>query len=679
MQRLFGELKFTPPILLRNALMVSCICIIVLFLPKKVRFNYEFADGQTWLHPTLQAEFDFNIEKSEAEYNADVEAALSDAYPSYVYNYTTFSNQLNSIKQKLSKEFSNEDSAKRYFELISKTLYPYFETGIINIVHTQDELSQPFVRIIYNDTIIIKRSSSLLKLAPVINKLDSTAIAQLPIPCLELVKNSLKANITYDDELSQVLRNDIIKNVTPTSGRVNKGEIIIEKGVLVTPSLYQKLISYKKEYESRFNNNQSFTFIYFGQTILVSVVIILLTIFLRLFRKDIYEDSRQIILILLIITGMLVVLSLSLKLKISSIYLIPYCLTPIIIRILFDTRLALNIHLLVVTIASFFVPNGYEFIFLQVTTGMTAIYTLRNLQSRSQFLSTSLIIFINYSIGYIGITLINNGGFESLKAENFIWFGTSSFLTLLAYPLIYLFEKLFGTTSDITLLELSSVNSKLLRELAYKAPGTFQHSLQVANLAEEAIYSIGGNVLMVRAAAMYHDIGKINNPKYFIENQAGNDNPHESLSPEKSAEIIINHVRDGVDLAIEHQLPEVIVNFIRSHHGTTTVDYFYHSHLKTLTDGNADKEHFQYPGPIPSSKEEAVLMMADSVEAASRSLKVHDTASIHKLVEDIIEYKIKQNQLINSDITMKDISTIKQIFKRMLLNIYHVRIEYPKK
>ena len=401
-------------------------------------------------------------------------------------------------------------------------------------------------------------------------------------------------------------------------------------------------------------------------------------VFLFLFRKDIFADNRQISLILMVITGMLVSLSWAIKLQIPNLYFIPYCIVPIIIRILFDTRLAMNIHLLVVLVASFFLPNSFEFAFLQITAGMVAIYSIKNLIRREQFLVSASLILLNYFIVFVGISLIREGSLEAIEWFNFLPFVFSVMLTLLAYPLIYLFEKLFGITSDITLMELTNTNNPLLRDLAFKAPGTFQHSLQVANLAEAAIYKIGGNTLLVRAGALYHDVGKTENPQFFIENQNMGFNPHDQLSYEESAQIIIRHVSKGVEMARKNNIPEMIIDFIKTHHGNTRVDYFYQSFLKNFPEKIVNENTFRYPGPIPFSKETAVLMMADSVEAASRSLKEPNAKNINDLVDRIIDYKLSQDQLDDSNITLHDLETIKLIFKNMLMSIYHVRIDYAE-
>ncbi len=326
----------------------------------------------------------------------------------------------------------------------------------------------------------------------------------------------------------------------------------------------------------------------------------------------------------------------------------------------------------------FIVPNPYEFTIIQMIAGILTLFSIANQNKRAQLFLSSLIIFIAYAFVYFAISLIQDGAIEENSWKFLGWFVISALLTLFTYPLVYVFEKIFGFVSDVTLMELADTNSKLLKKLNMKAPGTFQHSLQVANLAEEAIRAIGGNILLVRTGALYHDIGKMNMPNYFIENQNSDYNPHEDLSPEESASIIIEHVIKGVEMARRYKLPDIIIDFIRTHHGTTKPMYFYNQYKEQHPNEEIDEEQFNYPGPVPYSKETAVLMMADSVEAASRSLKKYDGQAIEKLVNGIIDLQIKEDQFIMSDITFSEITMIKKIFKKKLMNIYHVRIEYPE-
>ncbi|WP_231561575.1 HD family phosphohydrolase [Sphingobacterium sp. T2] len=457
---------------------------------------------------------------------------------------------------------------------------------------------------------------------------------------------------------------------------VQKGELIAEKDKIVNNETYQKLESLRKVFEDEARISGNKTYVSLGQFLVVGLAMALLMVFLFYFRRNIYNNNRLLAIIYIVILGMLGVFSWAMNLKISSLYFIPYCGVPIIFRILFDTRVALNIHLLMVLITALFVPNSYDFVFLQFMSGLVAIYSIKTMVKREQFLISSLLILATYIVGHIGLVLTRNGLLSSIYWGDILPYFVSVGLTLLAYPLIYAFEKMFGIVSDLTLMELTNSNSKLLRELSLKAPGTFQHSLQVANLAEAAIYKIGGNSLLVRAGALYHDIGKILNPRYFIENQKTGVNPHEELTSEQSAQIIISHVIKGIEIAKRHKLPEVIIDFIKTHHGTTRVDYFYKECIKNNPDKLVDESLFHYPGPIPFSKETAVLMMADSVEAAARALKEPTQESISNLVDNIIQYKLDQKQFVNANITLKDISDVSTIFKNMLMSIYHVRIDY---
>jgi len=401
-------------------------------------------------------------------------------------------------------------------------------------------------------------------------------------------------------------------------------------------------------------------------------------LFLAYFRKVIFSQNTHITFILLI--TMLIILSASIVSEYNSSYLfaVPFCLVPILIRVFFDSRTALFNFLTIILLCSFFSEDKFEFVFIQLITGIGTIFSVADMGKRSKLFISVFLILLFYVITFASYHLVNDNGKILLHLNSYIPFLISALCVLFSYPLIYLFEKLFGFTSDFTLLELCDLNFPLLRELSQKVPGTFQHSLQVANLAEEACYKIGGNALLVRAGAMYHDIGKLYNPRFFTENQVGEVSPHDDLSAKESAKIIIDHVIKGIEIAKTYKLPEAIIDFIRTHHGTTTTRYFLYNYKKEHQEEIINEDLFRYPGPIPFSKETAILMMADGVEASSRSLKKYDAVSIDELVDKIINHQINENQFINADITYRDINQIKKIFKKRLMNIYHVRIEYPR-
>jgi hypothetical protein len=414
-----------------------------------------------------------------------------------------------------------------------------------------------------------------------------------------------------------------------------------------------------------------------GRFILISMALMVFGLFVYTFRHDIYIENRNIVLLLLLITIMVSFTTFVMNIKVAYIMAVPICLVPIIVRTFYDTRLALFVHIITIIVLGFLVPNSFEFLFMQLITGIITIISVVHLYHRSQFFFTSLMIFVSYSMIYIGMTLMQEGAIDQISRVNFMMFGASALLTLFSYPLIYLFEMIFGMVTDVSLIELSDTNSKLLRELAIQSPGTFQHSLIVSNIAEEAARAIGGNALLARTGALYHDIGKMDMPMYYIENQSGGINPHDDLSYEESARIITGHVIRGIEKARANKLPETIIDFIRTHHGTRYTGYFFNKFKQENGDVPFDETPFRYRGPIPFSKETSIVMMADSIEAASRSLKAPTEQDVSDLVENLINNQMDNRQFRNSLLTLKDIATIKKIIKKKLLSIYHIRIEYP--
>ncbi len=658
--------------------------IVVAVLPKEKRFKYEYEKGTIWQHNDLYASENIAINKSPEQLQKDKEDVIKSVLPIYEFDARVEQIQLNNYRREFDLQwkikYSDNKNRANIFTVGLQLLEEFYAKGIVGLNKKYQTSGIDYtITLSDNNVATIISTSTLLTVdrAAQITKarLNRYSLEEKDL-LLSLVETHLQPNIIYNEQLTRRLEDEILAQVSTTKGMIQADELLIKKGDVVDEKAYYKLESLRAKHQDQLVFVGKREVVAIGQFILVALSISLILVFLSIFRRDIFTDYRKLTLIFIIVTFMLVALSWSISINLPSIYYIPYCIVPIIIRLLFDSRLALNIHLLVVIIAGFFVPNGFEFVFLQITAGMAAIYSIRNLLRRSQFLYSAALIFLTYIIGYVGISIIHEGTFTDMDWLTVGAFFVSVILSLLAYPLIYLFEKLFGITSEVTLMELTNTNSKLLRELSFKAPGTFQHSLQVANLAEAAIFEIGGNALLTRAGALYHDIGKIHNPVIFIENQKIDNNPHDTIKFEESAQLIIRHVTDGVKLAEKNGLPEIIIDFIRTHHGTTRVDYFYHSFLKNYPDTVPDEKVFRYPGPIPFTKETAVLMLADSVEAASRSLKNPTHDAISELVERIINYKLNQNQLIDSPITLKDIVVIKQIFKQMLENIYHVRIDY---
>jgi len=665
-------------------MMFTAVIVIIFTLPKQAKFRYEYGKGRIWNQKDLVSPYNFAILKTNAELDADKDAALRSISPIYDYDPQVEKQELENFKNDFEIKWHNaslnEKQKEAYLKCGTDLLSAIYQKGLLELNKKFQRAAENYeVTILQNKIAQTKNTAALFTRERALSYCDQvlTKRSNIDKPFLiGLLQDHIQYNLVYDQQMTQQIENELLESISQTRGMVQKGELIIAKGSVINQDIYQKLESYKKAFEDNVQVTGDKKMVLLGQFLLVFLVLSLLVVFLFLFRKDIYHDNRLVGLILLVITSMLVTLSWAIRFQIPNLYYIPYCIVPIIIRILFDTRLALNIHLLVVLIAGFFVPNSFEFAFYELTAGMVSIYSIKNLIRREQFLISALLIAGCYLVSFLGISFIREGSFSSIDWNDFIPFIVSVSLTLLAYPLIYAFEKVFGITSDITLIELTNTNSSVLRDLAFNAPGTFQHSLQVANLAETAIYTIGGNALLVRAGALYHDIGKIENPQFFIENQNQGFNPHDKLSYEESARVIIRHVQKGVELARKKNLPEIIVDFIRTHHGNTRVDFFYQSFLKNFPEKLVDENIFKYPGPIPFSKETGVLMLADSVEAASRALKEPNFKSINDLVDRLVNYKLDQGQLKNSDITLKEIETVKSIFKKMLMGIYHVRIDY---
>lgn len=683
---------------IKHGMVIFTVILICILLPKQARFEYEYQKGKAWNHDNLVSPYNFAILKTKEELDRDKQYILKSVQPIYNYQDAVSKEQIDQFTTDLAEKWQSSQSdtlhhvdLEDYKTLGVEILTHLYNRGILSLNNryqlkgSETEKTNPtdanYNFTLVNDNVATQKNtvdcytieSAISYSKSVINKAKNI---ERKVWLAEVLKNYITVNLIFNEVLSDKIEQTALANISTTRGMVQKGELIAERDKIVNNETYQKLESLRKvfEDESKITGNKNFVSI--GQFLLVGLAMTLLMVFLYIFRRQVYRNNRLLAIIFIVIIAMLGVLSWAVQLRISSLYFIPYCGVPIIFRILFDTRVALNIHLLMVLISALFVPNSYDFVFLQFMAGLVAIYSIKTMVKREQFLISSVLILATYIVAFIGLVLTRNGSFNNIYWADLLPFFVSVGLTLLAYPLIYAFEKLFGIVSDLTLMELTNSNSKLLRELSLKAPGTFQHSLQVANLAEAAIYKIGGNPLLVRAGALYHDIGKMMNPFYFIENQKNGSNPHEELTSEQSAQIIISHVLKGIEIARRNKLPEVLIDFIKTHHGTTRVDYFYNEFIRNHPDKLVDETIFRYPGPIPFSKETAVLMMADSVEAAARSLKEPSKESIYKLVDKIIEHKLMMKQFENANITLKDINDVADIFKNMLMSIYHVRIDY---
>lgn len=633
-----------------------CVLLSVYLLPKENRVSLEHKNvGDVWTNEDLIAKQDFLIKKTKEEIEIE-RKNKQNLFPYYL--------KVETPRIEYNLEFEYHNKLKQFIDSI-------YQIGVFEKKPTQRDSSFYLVENNEAALSLYNKHISLDEVISLLNNIltDSEYVAE--------IKKQLKPNLIYDEALSAELNKEKDSEINIYKSKFEKGDVLVYKNEVLSPEKINLLESYYQDL-SLVERGNNYWLIIIGQFLICTLVFGIMMLFLAFFRKVIFSQNTHITFILLI--TMLIILSASIVSSYNSNYLyaVPFCLIPILIRVFFDSRTALFNFLVIILLCSFFSEDKFEFVFIQLITGIGTIFSIADMGKRSKLFVSVLLILLFYIITFVSYHLVNDNAKILLQTNKYVPLLISSLCVLFAYPLIYVFEKLFGFISDFTLLELCDLNFPLLRELSQKVPGTFQHSLQVANLAEEACYKIGGNALLVRAGAMYHDIGKLYNPRFFTENQVGEVSPHEDLSPEESAKIVIDHVIKGIEIAKSYQLPEAIIDFIRTHHGTTTTRYFLYNYKKEHKEQIIDENMFRYPGPIPFSKETAILMMADGVEASSRSLKKYDAVTIDELVDKIINHQINENQFINADITYRDINQIKKIFKKRLMNIYHVRIEYPR-
>jgi cyclic-di-AMP phosphodiesterase PgpH len=667
--------------LFRYLLLTLSVVAIFFIVPKKGKFKYEYEQGKPWMHEDLSAPFSFAIEKPKADYIA-AQTEIKENFKPYYIRDPAIENQakdnfIKTISQAFTQEEGMSNDLKKYY--LSRGLSildDIYTKGIIKPDTLHQSVPGEFIIIeLKNKTATEKSFSDYYTFkdaqTSVIDRLEKDSVLNQGW-FMKSLRSALVVNVTYDKKLSEKKLEELLASVSTTRGVVKQDQKIIARGSIVTPERYQELESLKKEYET--NIGKSFT-IPLGYLILIAVLFIMFGIDLELFHKPISTNPRSIILILgyvILFTGLASYITISGN---YNVYTIPFCIVPVVLLAFFGVRLALTTHLLIIFLCGLIVPNPFEFILLQSIAGFTAVLSLSRLRYISQFFISSMLIFLVYSLLYFGITFIKTSTIKEVEWQGVEWFVINFILTLLAYPLVYVTEKISGFLSDISLLELADIQNKTLKELFFRAPGTFQHSLQVSNLVEAVMDRIGGNALLARVGALYHDIGKVYNPEYFIENQKGGENPHENISELESAAIIIGHVTHGIELAQKNHIPSKVIDFIRSHHGTTRVEYFYRNYLQDHKD--ADEAVFRYPGPKPSSKEMAVVMIVDSVEAALRSVKNIDDKQIDILVDKMIDAKIQDNQFDNASITIQEINAVRRILKKLMKSIYHIRIQYP--
>lgn len=665
--------------------LISVVAIVYLF-PKGGQFKYDFTKGKPWQYDNLYATFDFSIQKGDKEIALEKQELTKSNKQYFEYDIATVTSVKEAFTTKVNFIQKNDSiDTSELMKLVSIgnfVIDKIYSTGFLEVSSQGkivDENEIIYLRklneveeLVYNRLLFSKDVFRV-----VTDNIGETPYTYEQNILFNTLSEIIKPNVSYDAIFTQKSLESSFKNISYTKGLVATGELIILKGDIVEGKKLAILNSLKIESESKVWTESNYNWIVFGYTILVSLALLMLLLFLQKYRPEIYVDNNKVTFIFFNVILMVLIQTLVVKYNSDYLYVVPLSILPIVLKAFFDARLGLFAHVLTVLLLGFIVPNSFEFIYLHIIAGIVTILTVSELHKRANLFISIGQITIIYMITYLAFSIIKEGNANQINWGYFVMFAANGVLSFLSVFFIYMYEKIFGLVSDVTLLELSNTNSKLLRELNEKAPGTFQHSMQVANLAEAAANEIGANSMLVRTGALYHDIGKILNPMYFIENQSTSVNPHNDLSARDSASIIIDHVIKGIELAKQHRLPDRIIDFIRTHHGTSLVYYFYKKEQEMNPEETIDSNKFQYPGPIPFSKETAILMICDAAEAATKSIKNPTAQSIEVLIDKIVEKQKSDNQFINSDITFREIEKIKKVIKKKLMNIYHLRIEYP--
>ncbi len=662
--------------------LIAVIAIVYLF-PRNGQFKYQFQQGSQWQYDDFYAPFDFAIHKNEAEINSEKQEIQNNKKYFFKKQDSISKNVENKLLVESKSLFSNETvHDKTGLEIANGIIQQIYEVGYLKKTDEKFKQNNFFIEILsgnlskvvdYKDLYTDNSVKNAINLAYV--NYENTDERN---KWISLLNRIVVPDVFYDKNFTDTYLRNQINSVLPVKGYIEKGTLIISNGDIIESSDFEKLSSINKEYEHLTWSQKNFYWLLLSYLALVALTLLMLVLFINQYRPVIGESISKLTFLFTIMFLMVLATKLIINYNPKYLYIIPYTLLPLMVKAILDARVGLFTHVLTVLLIGFLVQNSFEFIFIQIIAGIVTILTVSDMNKRANIFLTVLKIISVYLLIYIAFSITHEGNLANINKLNIYLFVTNGLLTAsLIIPMIFIFEKSFGLTSDETLREFSDTNHKLLRELNEKAPGTFQHSMQVANLAEEACTEIGANALLARTGALYHDIGKIYNPMYFVENQATGVNPHTEIDPEESARIIIDHVVLGIELAKKHNLPDRLIDFIRTHHGTNLVYYFYKKEEEYNPDAT-DINKFRYPGPIPFSKETAVVMICDACEAASKSLKEPTAKTLDLFVDKIVKGQIENGQFQNADITFREIEKVKKVVKKKLKNIYHIRIEYPE-
>ena len=677
--RIRQEEHYWRSLAIRIAVVIITVTLVVWFMPRNEKQQFRYDVGKPWMYGSFIANFDFPIYKTDETIKAEQDSVMELFQPYYNYNTKVEAQEIAKFRHDFQEGFDNLPPG--YMRIIIDRLHRLYQTGIINTPEYNNlaKDSTSMVRVVKG-----KQASSLQ-----INCIYSTMSAYEMIFDDEILAkerhilqrmnltNYITANLIYDKDRSETEQNDLMSSIPIASGMVMSGQKIIDRGEIINDYTYRVLNSLDRELQRRDASKTTITNTVIGQLLYVTILVSLFTVFLTLFRKDYFDDSRSILMLYSMITVFPIIVSEMMQHNFFSVYIVPFAMVPIFIRVFMDTRTAFIAHAVMILICAAAVKYQYEFIIIQLVAGLVAIYSLRELSKRAQLFKTALFVTVSSCLVYFSLQMIQNYDLIKMDQSMYYHFAVNGVLLLLAYPLMYLIEKAFGFTSNVTLFELSNTNKGLLRDMSEIAPGTFQHSITVGNLASEIANKIGADSLLVRTGALYHDIGKMENPVFFTENQVGID-PHKNMPYTESARIIISHVTEGVKMAEKYNLPSFIKDFILTHHGLGITKYFYIKYQNEHPDEQVDKKLFSYPGPNPFTREQAILMMADTVEAASRSLPEYTEESISSLVNKLIDEQVANGYFTDCPITFRDISQAKLILTERLKAIYHTRISYPE-
>ncbi len=653
--------------------------LMAYFFPREAKFKYQFYEGKPWKYGLLTASTNFPIYKTDSEVKEEQDSVMKKFQPYYRVHSKVETSEIDKLRADYNQKLNQKVNAT-YMRYIEDMLRQLYDKGIVSPQDLEEMKEKQYtnVNLLQNNVSFSHYVSDFFTVKTAYEFIINNCPAKLKKSLLQScdINNYLTENVTYDEEMSEKVKRELLQSVPISSGVIQAGERIVDRGEIVDSNTYNVLRSLKIVYESKSGGNQRHNLMLIGQIILVFGIMFCYWLFLWSFRIKILYNRRNTFFLLCCIFVPVLLAEICIRSSLFNIYIIPFAIVPIVVRTFFDSRTALFTHLVTVLICSIIAPFPHEFLILQVIAGMVVTYSLKELSQRSQLMHCALFVFLSYTLSYLGLVLYQDADINKIHWPMILYFGINFVLLMFTYVLVYMLEKTFGYLSPITLVELSNINTGVLKKLSENCPGTFQHSLQVSILASAAASKIGANAQLVRTGAMYHDIGKMSNPIYFTENQNGI-NPHSSLSFEDSAKVIISHVTEGVKIAEKASLPKEIIDFIRTHHGHGKAKYFYNSYRNKYPDKPVDESIFTYPGPNPFTKETAIVMMADAVEASSRSLKEHTEEGITELVNKIIDGQIADGLFKNAPLTFKDVENIKKVFIEKLKIIYHTRISYP--